>query len=164
MSHVVNTVDLTQEVLNVRSYNPCEQSQILRVPSESIHTKAQNTRGRWAIRPRELHNRLRQSAHGGDCKIKIARWNYKINVIFVVITLKQYWVSTFKPMKWNYGSYILIACKISPSNLSVSRGCHIVNDINAFSPQDFASPHLYGYYGYKQRKLAVHCGRQQWLY
>ena len=31
---------------------------------------AQNTRGRWAIRPRELHNRPRQVAHGGDCKIK----------------------------------------------------------------------------------------------
>ena len=35
-----------------------------------ITTNAQNTRGRWAIRPRELHNRPRQAAHGGDCKIK----------------------------------------------------------------------------------------------
>ena len=33
-------------------------------------SNAQNTRGRWAIRPRELHNRPRQVAHGGDCKIK----------------------------------------------------------------------------------------------
>ena len=31
---------------------------------------AQNTRGRWAIRPREVHNRPREVAHGGDCKIK----------------------------------------------------------------------------------------------
>ena len=37
---------------------------------ESSLTSAQNTWGRWAIRPRELHNRPRQVAYEGDCKIK----------------------------------------------------------------------------------------------
>ena len=38
-----------------------------------VHASAQNTRGRWAIRPRELHNRPHQVAHGGVfAKLKIA--------------------------------------------------------------------------------------------
>ena len=35
-----------------------------------IYIKAQNTRERRPIRPIVLRNRLRQIAHGGDCKIK----------------------------------------------------------------------------------------------
>ena len=60
-----------------------------------VGSSAQNIRGRWAIRPRELHNRPRQVAHGGDCKIKNRPRGIKI--IVSDITLTQYWVSIFKP-------------------------------------------------------------------
>ena len=56
-----------------------------------VQSSAQNTRGRWAIRPRELHNRPRQVAHGGDCKIKNRpRGIIKYRLSFSVITLTQY--------------------------------------------------------------------------
>ena len=56
---------------------------------------AQNTRGRWAIRPRELHNRPREQPDGGDYGAKLQNkksplWNYKIKIIFSDITLTQY--------------------------------------------------------------------------
>ena len=52
------------------SHMPCTYISLISDFLLSASISAQNTRGRWAIRPRELQNRPRQVAHGGDCKIK----------------------------------------------------------------------------------------------